>query len=200
LFAFREFSPSLSVLIGGKSPHSLLFSRSPSPVASGVKYRHITYFDASAAVKLVVTEPTGSGNVRAHFAEHHRFYMTSLCFAEALGVLKRKMLRDQLIKDAYFSACYVLIAYLRSGRICLEETPTNPEIFMQAEDLARQYGLDLSDAFQIITVKHGKFKNWATESKTVLATADIDLEKAAEKEGLRVWNVERTPKPPEVSC
>ena len=107
------------------------------------------------------------------------------------------MLRDQLIKDAYFGACYVLIAYLRDHRICLEDMPASAEIFMQAENLARLHALDLSDAFQIITVKHGKFKNWPRESKAVLATADSDLEKAAEKEGLRVWNVEKTPKPPD---
>jgi predicted nucleic acid-binding protein len=142
-----------------------------------------------------VKEP-GSDNVQAHFAEHHRFYMTSLCFAEALGVLKRKMLGGQITKEEYFSACYVLIAYLRDGRICLEDTPASPEIFMQAEGLARLHGLDLSDAFQIITVKHGKFRTWAEESKTVLATADGDLEKAAEKEGLRAWNVEKISKPP----
>jgi predicted nucleic acid-binding protein len=52
-------------------------------------YRYLTYFDASAAVKLVVPEP-GSDNVQAHFAEHFRFCMTSLCFAEALGALKRR--------------------------------------------------------------------------------------------------------------
>lgn len=63
------------------------------PDFDSVSYRYITYFDASAAVKLVVPEP-GSDNVRAHFNEHARFYMTSLCFAEALGVLKRKMLQS----------------------------------------------------------------------------------------------------------
>ena len=55
-----------------------------------MEYRYITYFDASAAVKLVMHE-LGSDNVRPHFAEHFRHYMTSLCFAEALGVLKCKM-------------------------------------------------------------------------------------------------------------
>jgi predicted nucleic acid-binding protein len=120
-----------------------------------MNYRAVTYFDASAAVKLVVTEHIGSDHVRAHFRS------------------TPSSLHDE----------------------CLEETPASPEIFMQAEDLARLHGLDLSDAFQIITVKHGKFKKWAEESKTVLATADGDLEKAAEKEGLRVWNVEKAPSP-----
>jgi predicted nucleic acid-binding protein len=74
----------------------------------------------------------------------------------------------------------------------LEDTPTSPEIFMEAEDLARQHGVDLSDAFQIITVRNGKFKNWAGESKSVLATADRGLADAAKKEGLLAWNCEET--------
>ena len=59
-----------------------------------MNYRSITYFDASAAVKLVLDEQ-GFQNVRSHFAGHFRHYMTSLCFAEALGVLKRKLDRTK---------------------------------------------------------------------------------------------------------
>jgi predicted nucleic acid-binding protein len=70
--------------------------------------------------------------------------------------------------------------------------------FNQAETLAQEYEVDLSDALQIITVKHGRFKNWACESKTVLATCDGGLANAAEQEGLRVWNCLKSPKPPEV--
>jgi predicted nucleic acid-binding protein len=125
--------------------------------------------------------------------------MTSLCFAEALGVLKRKMARKELSREQYFGACYLLIAHLTGAplRLHLDDTINiNLETFTEAETLAQKHELDLSDALQIITVKHGKFKKWANESKTVLATADGDLEKAAEKEDLRAWNVEKISKPP----
>ena len=161
-----------------------------------MEYRYIIYFDASAAVRLVMHEP-GSDNVRPHFAEHFRHYMTSLCFAEALGVLKRKMDRKQLSRDQYFDACFLLMSYLKEGRLHLDDTINiSLETFMQAETLARKYEIDLSDALQIITVKHGSFKNLACESKTVLATGDSGLAKAAEQEGLRVWNCEKSPIPP----
>jgi predicted nucleic acid-binding protein len=149
-----------------------------------MEYRYITYFDASAAVKLALNEP-GSGNVRNLFSRHHRHYMTNLCFAEALGVLKRKFNREELSRDAYFDACYLLTAYLKYGRLHLDDTlKIDLEVVIEAENLAKKYeGLDLSDALQIITVK-GAFKHMAGESKTVLATADSPLEEAAKHERL----------------
>ena len=85
------------------------------------EYRHITYFDASAAVKLAVKEH-GYENVCNHFQKHRRHYMTSLCFAEALGALKGKVRRKELSREGYFDACYLLISYLRDGRFHLDET------------------------------------------------------------------------------
>ena len=159
---------------------------------------YVTYFDACAAVKLVVKEP-GFENVRKHFQQHPPNYMTSLCFAEALGVLKRKMARKELTREGYFDACYMLIAYLTGPplRLHLDDTINiNMDTFIQAEALAQKHELDLSDALQIITVKNGKFKNWAQESKTVLATADCALIRAAEDQGLLAWNVIDSPEPP----
>ena len=139
----------------------------------------------------------GSENVRHHFHKHYRHYMTSLCFAEALGALKGKFHRKELSSEGYFDACYLLIGYLRDGRFHLDETlKISPETFIEAENLAKKYDVDLSDALQIVTVRDGQFKNWARESKTVLATADGGLVKAAEKENLRAWNVIDSPEPP----
>ena len=161
-----------------------------------VEYRHITYFDASAAVKLAVEEH-GSGHVRNHFGKHYRHYMTSLCFAEALGALKGKVHRNELPRHSYFNACYLLMSYLRNGRFHLDDTlKISSETFMEGEKLARKYEVDLSDALQIVTVRDGQFKNLARESKTVLATADAGLVKAAKAEDLRVWNVLDSPEPP----
>ena len=162
-----------------------------------MEFRHVTYFDASAAVKLAVEEP-GYENVRQHFHKHHRHYMTSLCFAEALGALKGKVHRKELSRDRYFDACSLLIDYLRDRRFQLDETlKISPETFIEAEILAKRHGVDLSDALQIVTVRDGKFKNWARQSKTVLATADGALAEAAKKEDLRAWNVIDSPEPPD---
>lgn len=160
-----------------------------------VDYSYVTYFDASAAVKLVVKEP-GFENVREHFHRHRPYHcMTSLCFAEALGVLKRKMERGKITREQYSFGCYQMISQFKGHH--LDDTLDVPqETFMQAEALTRKYNVDLSDALQIITVKHGRFNKAADESKTVLATADARLATAAEQEGLRVWNVEKTEGPP----
>ena len=64
---------------------------------------------------------------------------------------------------------------------------------MEAENLAKKYDVDLSDALQIVTVRDGQFKNSARESKTVLATADGGLVKAAKNEDLWFWNVIECP-------
>jgi predicted nucleic acid-binding protein len=158
--------------------------------------RHITYFDASAAVKLAVKEP-GHENVCNHFRKYYRHYMTNLCFAEALGALKGKVHRKELSRERYFYACDLLITYLRHGRFHLDETlEISPETFLKAEHLAQKHQVDLSDALQIVTVRDGHFKQWGREAKTVLATADAGLVKAAKEEGLRVWNVIDSPEPP----
>ena len=79
--------------------------------------RRTIYFDASAAVKLVVNE-LGSENVRARFAEHHRHFMTNLCFAEALGVLKSKHTiksrPDHICGETYLTAVDELRAKAKS--------------------------------------------------------------------------------------
>ena len=147
-----------------------------------------TFLDASAAVKLVIDEP-GSEHIRKYFdSNFSHFYMTSLCLAEALGVLKRKMRKKEINRDTYFDAVFDLMSHLEDENFRLDDTlKISLGNLNEAENLARQHELDLSDALQIVTVKE-RFKHWAYESKTVLATADRDLQKAAQQEGLRVWN------------
>jgi predicted nucleic acid-binding protein len=152
--------------------------------------------DASAAVKLVAEE-AGSAKVRRYFSNRSGFFITGLCLAEALSVLKRKFLRRELTQDQYFAACYVLLAYIRENRIHIEEIDLGAvDVFRQAEDFSRRCHLDLSDSLQLVTVKHGRFRHYAQESKTILITADADLASAAKAEGLRVWNCELTETPP----
>src|SRR5258708_36380060 len=62
------------------------------------------YLDASALVKLYVDEPH-SDVVRAFVNEHPKpFNTTSLCFAEAFTVFKRKWLDKDLTTEAYLTA------------------------------------------------------------------------------------------------
>jgi hypothetical protein len=57
--------------------------------------------------------------------------------------------------------------------------------------------LDLSDAFQIVSVKESFGAHmWRGDSRTILVTADRKLAKAARAEDLRVWSVLEEPAPP----
>ena len=158
------------------------------------RYFKVSYLDACAAVKLVIPE-LGSDQLNAYFADHS-FSVTSFCLFEALGVLKRK---KEISRKQYFGACYLLIAYLQGKRIRIDDEPKidSIETFMLARKFAEKHGLDLSDALQLVTVKHGKFCKLDKESKTVLITSDQSLAKAAKAEGLRVWNPEKESEPPD---
>src|SRR5258705_13046415 len=83
-------------------------------------YITIHQLDASAAVKLVLQEP-GSDNLRPYFQTGRHFLITTLCLAEALGALKRKMLEKKLSRKEYFDRCYLLIQYVRSHKTQLDE-------------------------------------------------------------------------------
>jgi rRNA-processing protein FCF1 len=91
----------------------------------------------------------------------------------------------------------IYASYIEGGRLHLDDSSTGScEIFAQAEAIAPRYKkIDLSDALQIVSIKHGKLKHGVNGSKTLLVTADRGLERAARKEGLRVWNCEDTPTP-----
>lgn len=151
--------------------------------------------DASAAVKLVVKEP-GSELIRRRISEKAGNYITALCLAESLGVLKRKRLRKELSEQDYFAYCYMLLAHLRGHSLRLDDVDlSNFETFSRAEGLAKKYGLDLSDSVQLVSILHGRLAIFAGESKATLVTADAELAKAAAAEGCVVWNCETEPYP-----
>jgi predicted nucleic acid-binding protein len=157
------------------------------------------YLDASAAVKLVISE-RGSEHLRAYFNTHSGFHITSFCLFEALGVLKYKMRKGKISRKEYFDKCWLLLAYLRGKpkSIHIDGLDIDSlETFLFAEESAKLYRLDLSDALQLVTVKHGKFCKLGQKSNTVLITSDQPLAKAAKAEGLRVWNCEKEPAPPD---
>jgi predicted nucleic acid-binding protein len=146
------------------------------------------YLDASALVKLVVDEGDHQ-RLRDFFNANTNFAATSLCLAEALGAVKAKWLHKQLSFDQYFEATRRLIIAAWEEKIEVDSvdlfTPDNQQA---VEALAKRHGLDLSDALQIETILHGKYRKLVADSAAVLITADKDLAKAAHQEGIRVWN------------
>ena len=108
------------------------------------------------------------------------------------------MPKEKISRNQYLGQCWLLLAYLRGKpkRIHIDDPEIESlETFRRAEELAKKHDLDLSDALQLLTIKHGKFRKLVKESKTLLITADGSLAKAAEIEGLLVWNPEKESKP-----
>jgi predicted nucleic acid-binding protein len=146
------------------------------------------YLDASALVKLVVDEGDHQ-RLRDFFNANINFAATPLCLAEALGVVKGKWSKKQLSAEQYFAATRRLIIETWGERIEVDSvdlfTPDNQEA---VEALAKRHELDLSDALQIETILHGRYRNLVGDSAAVLITADSGLARAAREEGIRVWN------------
>jgi predicted nucleic acid-binding protein len=163
-------------------------------------FRRMHYLDASVLVKLLVKEH-GTEVIEHYMAAENTssFQVTSLCFAEALGVLKAKYLAedrpDHIDQETYLTGADALRAYIASGRIELVDVDiADSAIFAEVEAIARTYQLDIVDAYQIVTVRKDYFSRFP-EAQPMLVTADRQLAKAARAEGLQVWNCTREPPP-----
>lgn len=154
------------------------------------------FFDASALVKVFADEPRSSV-VRDYWHSRASKYTTPFCFYEALNVLKSKWkYRGQLTLPRYLEAAFQLTAWYGASSSKVKDLDfTEPMTFSQTRVLAERSGLDLSDAFQIMSLKQGYFSVLVNDSATVLVTADDALAEAARGEGLRVWNVNLEPAP-----
>ena len=155
-----------------------------------MKLARTHYLDASAIVKIFVIED-GSDRIKQYFENQSGFYTTSLCFAEALGVLKSKHFkRGKMSEEEYLTSADELLGLLSAGIIEIEDVNiSDRSIFCEVEALARKYRIDISDAFQIVSVKGNYFSQFKSDSKPILITADADLARAARSESLRVWNI-----------
>jgi predicted nucleic acid-binding protein len=122
---------------------------------------------------------------------------TPYCFYETMNVLKGKWKhKGQLTPEQYLDAAFRLTAWYGASSSRIKDLDfTNPSTFAEAKDLAQKSGLDLSDAFQILSVKKGYFAPLVNDSATILVTADKELADAARVEGLRVWNPMLEPAP-----
>lgn len=157
----------------------------------------IHYLDASSLVKLFVDED-GARLVRDYFNRESGFRVTSLCFAETLGVLKSKYFyRKKISEESYLCACDELMACATQETILIVEVPISKrDTFSEVENLVRKYAIDVSDAFQIVTIKRDYFSQFS-ETQPLLITADEKLANAARQEGLKVWDCLRESPPPD---
>ena len=153
--------------------------------------------DTSALVKYFVEEPESKA-LRRYLDQHGVLSVTSITFAETLGVLKSKWLHKKLTQEEYLAASEDLAASVAGQKIQIDESVslTDHVTFDKAESFCKRYDLDLADALQLVALKHGFFSKLAGESKTILITADGGLEKAAISEGLRAWNCRKSTTPP----
>jgi predicted nucleic acid-binding protein len=154
------------------------------------------YLDASAIVKLLVTEE-GSDRLHDYCNKHSNFRTTALCVVEALGVLKVKhFYRNEIDKEAYFSASEILTRWTdTSGWLEAEETRITRDVFREVEQLCKRHSIDFSDGLQIYTLKEGFFSVLPGDSAPILITADDALATAVQRENGRVWHVLREPAP-----
>lgn len=147
-------------------------------------------FDASALIKLYVPEE-GSDILREYWGCQSTRFTTSLCFYETLSLLKvchfnRKTIDLETYKNATLDLC----SWFATVSESIRELPfLSPKVFFSAQKKAELYKLDLSDAFQLLTVKEGFFSRMSGEPNTLLVTADKKLANAARAEGLLVWNL-----------
>lgn len=96
--------------------------------------------------------------------------------------------RKELSKTEYLEASFRLLAWFGAAtRYGKDLNFNDPVAYFKVREVADRYSLDLSDSFQIMSVKEGCFSALINESQTVLATADEALARAARAEGLRAW-------------
>jgi predicted nucleic acid-binding protein len=153
------------------------------------------YLDTSAIVKLLFEED-GSKTLRQYRNTHTVFYTTSLRFAETLGVIKARYVRKDISHETYLRVCHRFMMDITNRNIAIEEISiTTQPVHQCVEKYAESYGLDISDAFQLYTLKESFVKSFGGDSKTILITADEALAEAARKENLRVWDCLREDPP-----
>jgi len=154
------------------------------------------FFDASALARVFTDEP-GSEVVRTYWHARATKYTTPFCFYEAMNVLKSKWKhKGQLSIDQYLEAAFKLTAWYGASSAQVRDLDfADPLTFAETKAIAERGALDLSDAFQIMSVKRGYFAVLVNDSATVLVTADNGLAVAARLEGIRAWNLLLEPPP-----
>jgi predicted nucleic acid-binding protein len=154
-------------------------------------------FDASALVKVFSNEHSSS-EIRTFFHNYSPTkYTTAFCLYEALNGLKSKWLhRGQMTQVQYAEQSLRLVTWYRAcDHHGMDVELTEPEVFARVMDRVNRASIDISDSFQIESVRSGYFSFLARESATLLVTADNRLAQVARDEGLKAWYFPSEPFP-----
>ena len=150
------------------------------------------FFDASTIVKMVVREP-GSDKVMRLLDECGMAHTSWVLIAEALGCLKRKRRDQVLTNNQYASAVYALFAHLKEHNLDpmdLGVDDGRAVLLTHESELLSHYQrfphLDIADVLQLAIIKDSYLGAFGGDSQAHLVTADSDLGKAAEAEGIPV--------------
>ena len=147
----------------------------------------VKYFDTSAIVKLFIDEE-GSEHIKNYYINNCNFCCTEMTFYEAFNVLKARLFKRNT-KNNYFKSVGDLAIMGWGGKLEIETIQMHDySVFKDVNDIAIKYDIDVADAIQIYAIIKGKYSFFASDSKTVLITADERLEKAGEDNKIRVWN------------
>jgi predicted nucleic acid-binding protein len=151
-------------------------------------------FDASALVKLHIDED-GSDTVRAVFNAEPTKYTTPFCFYETLSVFQLKWKKGTITLEKYLDAAWRLTAWYGAATRRIDDLDFSGHgVFSEAKRIVEKTSLDLSDAFQLLSIKQGYFSPLCGDSATILITADEELAKAARSEGIRaLYVMDKTP-------
>jgi len=154
------------------------------------------FLDASAIIAYHVDEPM-SDVLRGWWHQEATKYTSSLCFFESLNAYKSKWkFQGKLTHDQYREACLKTYHWYQASTRRIKDLDfNNPRVFQDAYSIALEHSLDLSDAFQILSVRDGFFAVLVNDSQTILCTGDAHLSHAARAEGLKVWNFKVEPPP-----
>jgi predicted nucleic acid-binding protein len=154
------------------------------------------FLDASAIIAYHTAEPKGN-ILREWWHQQATKYTSPLCLFESLNAYKSKWkFQGKLTHDEYRAACFNTYQWYQASVKHLKDIDfNNPQVFQEAHLMAMKHSLDLSDAFQILSVRDGFFSSLVDDSATLLCTGDSDLATAARAEGLVVWNF-KTEVPP----
>ena len=151
------------------------------------------YLDASALVKLVIVED--HSEILRAYCGRALLATTSLCFGEALGVLKAKWMHRYLSQEQYLAACEELFAHVRNGILEIEDAPlfsdgaqVSPDNYNKIEKIAQKHLLDISDALQLLTLRSGTYSRLEDTARARFVTADRKLACAAKAEGMPAWD------------
>lgn len=153
----------------------------------------LRYLDANCLVKLVIQE-NRSSELRTHFFQDGIVCATTtFCFYEALTVLKSKFVKknrpDNISEEQYLAGCQELCALVEDQTVQLEEIRfSDRDTFRESEQLATAHKIDLSDAFQLVTLKRGMFAR-LDAGRPVLISEDTGILKAAQKEKLEAISI-----------